>query len=344
MRGTGCARCAWEQNGLNHRITQEEFLEQSKNIHGEAYNYARTTYVRSDIKVDIYCNACSKFFCITPEAHLSGQGCKDCGYKKNGKRSQISFEAFVEESTAVHAGKFSYDHVKNDWRGIKNTTLELFCDVHQEKFNTTASGHIKGAGCPKCSKIRGGIKNRSSTEKFIEEACNKFGKSFDYSRVDYIKSNLKVDIRCLEHNRWFKVTPNFHIHPDGNGGCPDCAQAGYKAGKSGFLYVLNVDELTKIGITNRAPQIRCKSVSRESCKNFEVIKSYYFEDGTIPRDMETLLLREMKQQYRQPYEKFDGYKETFYNVNLAALLNRIEQLISQQLKEHHSSNLASQEA
>jgi hypothetical protein len=351
MRGTGCAKCAWEQNGLNHRLTQDEFLATSVKMHGDSYNYKNTVYTRSDLKIEIWCNSCENFFSITPEAHLAGQGCKACGYKKNGENSQISFDTFVEQSNKSHNGRFSYEHVRLTWKGIKTTKFNLYCDVHEETFSTTASRHIKGAGCPRCSKILGGIKNRSNTEQFISEAVGKFGDVFDYSRVEYTKSNIKVEIRCVAHDRWFSVTPNVHLHPDNrHGGCPECVQAGYKTAKPGYLYVLHVDELTKIGITNRSPEARCKSVARESSKNFEVLTSYYFTDGAVPRDIETILLRELKELYNQPYERFDGYRETFYNVNLPQLLNRIEQLISQQtaaqaaLKEQHSSNLASQEA
>jgi hypothetical protein len=282
---------------------------------------------------------------MMPEAHLMGQGCKDCGYKRNGKGSQIGFSEFSRDAHQKHKGVFSYEHVESMWCGIKNTKFELYCTVHEECFTTTAATHVKGAGCPKCAKIAGGLKNRSNTDKFVADATLKFGESFDYTGVEYVKSDLKVRIRCVEHDKWFNVTPNFHLHPDSNGGCPECTQSGYKAGKPGYLYVLHEGEMTKVGITNRNPNVRRKSVSRESTRDFKVLKAYYFEDGTIPRDIETQLLRELRVQYKQPLERFDGYKETFYDVNLASLLNRTEELISQQTKEQHSSNnQASQEA
>jgi hypothetical protein len=344
MRGTGCAKCAWFQNGIKHRMTQDEFVRASTDIHGDNYSYFCVEYKLSDEKVNILCNGCGEIFSMTPEAHLAGQGCRGCGYKRNGKGSQRGFEDFVADSRSHHGDKFSYEHVKPIWAGSKKTKFKLFCKEHKEWFSTTAQTHSKGAGCPKCSKIAGGLKNRGNTDSFVKEALAKFGSSFDYSMVEYIKNNVKVKIRCLEHDRWFNVTPNAHLHPDSTGGCPACARAGYSAAKPGYLYILHDDELTKVGITNRKPEVRCKSVTRESCKNFKVLKEYYFTDGEVPRALETALLRELRLSYKQPLERFDGYKETFIHVNLASLLNRIEELISQQTaaktatKEHHSSN------
>jgi Zn finger protein HypA/HybF involved in hydrogenase expression len=330
MRGTGCAKCAYEYNGLKHRVTQEDFITRSREIHGEAYDYKTVVYTKSDVKVKIWCNACANEFEMTPEAHLVGQGCRTCGYKRNGLAKRADFAKFVEESRFHHGDKFSYEHVEGVWTGI-HTKFDLYCHVHQECFVAYASTHAKGAGCPKCAKIAGGIKNRSDTETFIQQGKKKFGDAFDYTKADYVKNNKKVTLRCTEHDKWFNVTPNVHLHPDNtHGGCPQCVQAGYKIAKPGYLYVLHVDELTKVGITNRQPEVRCKSVARESSKSFEVLKAYYFNNGMLPREIETTLLRELRAQYKQPLERFDGSKETFYNVNLASLLNRIEELIATQ--------------
>jgi hypothetical protein len=329
MRGTGCAKCAYEQNGLKRRTTQEGFIEQSKKIHNGAYDYRYVEYVRGDLKVKILCNSCCALFEMTPEAHIAGQGCRSCGYARNGANKWISFDKFVSDSKEYHGTKFNYEHIRDIWCGIK-TQFSLFCPVHQTHFKTIAETHSSGADCPACAKIVGGIKNRGNTTKFIEDGIKKFSNKFDYTKVDYVKNNLKVEIRCVEHDRWFKVAPNAHLHPDSIGGCPECTKAGYSTAKAGYLYVLNADDITKVGITNRNPTARCKSVSRESFKKFEVLKAYFLEDGEIPRSVETLILRELKQQYKQPTEKFDGYKECFYNVNQAALLNRIESLIKEQ--------------
>jgi hypothetical protein len=334
---------------------------------------------------------------------MAGQGCRDCGYEKNGLNKRSKFEEFVKASREHHGQKFNYDGV--DWRGNKQS-IELFCPVHQEYFTTTPALHAKGADCPKCAKQRGGLKNRSNTEKFVKDGTEKFGTRFDYSEVDYIKSNLKVKIRCVTHNKWLSVTPNMHLA--GFGGCADCAKEatserckksterfvldatkehgsrygydrsiyngaynkveihcrehgyfwqsagahiagrgcskcgnnGYKVNKSGYLYVLYDGELTKVGITNRNPEIRCKFIAKKSERPFEVLKFYHFDDGGVPLSLETKLLSELWQTYKSPTEKFSGYTECFYHVDQAALLNRIESLI----KEQHSSYSASPEA
>jgi hypothetical protein len=61
---------------------------------------------------------------------------------------------------------------------------------------------------------------RSNTEEFIKKAINKHGNKYNYSKVEYIKSNQKVFIICNNCKLEFLQKPSAHIN--GNG-CSDCA-------------------------------------------------------------------------------------------------------------------------
>lgn len=70
-------------------------------------------------------------------------------------------------------------------------------------------------------------KNRqSSTSEFIEKSIKIHGNKFDYSKVEYIGSHIKVCIICPEHGEFYQPPTN---HLSGNG-CPKCAWK-YKRGK-----------------------------------------------------------------------------------------------------------------
>jgi hypothetical protein len=174
------------------------------------------------------------------------------------------------------------------------------------------------------------------------------GNTYDYSVTEYKTTHEKVQILCRQegHGAFWQL-PSSHLS---GRGCPRCKETGYRDNKPGYLYILTDDDITKVGITNKNPKIRCATIAGNSNKNLRVLKSYLFEDGKIPLNVETKVLRELRSIYKNPPTRFDGYKECFYDVNQAALLNRIEQLISQQTaaqsatKEQHSSNPASQEA
>ena len=41
---------------MSRRLTKDQFIEKSKILHGDAYDYSKVNYVNDQIKVDIVCN------------------------------------------------------------------------------------------------------------------------------------------------------------------------------------------------------------------------------------------------------------------------------------------------
>ena len=68
--------------GKDHNLkTTAMFVESSKNMHGDKYDYSKTVYVRNDNKVIIICNTCNTEFQQTPTCHIaknSKGGCPVC--------------------------------------------------------------------------------------------------------------------------------------------------------------------------------------------------------------------------------------------------------------------------
>ena len=60
---------------------------------------------------------------------------------------------------------------------------------------------------------------RLTTEEFIAKARAVHGDRYDYSKVEYVNSKIKVTIVCPDH-RDFEQTPSSHLQ---SSGCPDCA-------------------------------------------------------------------------------------------------------------------------
>ena len=59
-----------------------------------------------------------------------------------------------------------------------------------------------------------------SAEKLINYCKSYYGDKYDYSYVDYVKSNIKVKLICCEHGEFFK-RPNHLIR---GSGCPKCGR------------------------------------------------------------------------------------------------------------------------
>lgn len=100
----GCPKCGTEtasQHSKAQALTCEQFTAKAINIHGEKYDYSKSSYSNSGAKIEIICREHGSFF-QTPNNHISRkQGCPKCGDKKKGSVGGYSlklFENFPERS------------------------------------------------------------------------------------------------------------------------------------------------------------------------------------------------------------------------------------------------------
>lgn len=105
IEGSGCNNCFIE----NKTTKVIKFIEQSKEIHGNKYDYSLVTYDTALVKVSIICHKHGEFR-ITPNKHTSRkQGCPKCstrGFKPDTK------ENFIIKSIKVHGNKYNYSLVE----------------------------------------------------------------------------------------------------------------------------------------------------------------------------------------------------------------------------------------
>lgn len=195
------------------KLTNEEFINSSKKIHGSKYDYSLVEYKNCSSKIEINCPTHGIFKQI-PSVHLSGCGCTKCGYEKVGMQSQLSNNEFMIKARNVHNNKYDYSLVE-----YKNSLLKvkIICPIHNI-FEQTPSDHLSGCGCVICGKINRGNKSRLTQSEFIEKANLIHNNKYDYSEVIYVDVKTKINIKCPKHSE-FEQTPNSHLN--GNG-CPKC--------------------------------------------------------------------------------------------------------------------------
>lgn len=79
LRGNGCIRCS----GTNKK-TNDEFIEQSKEINGDKYNYSLCEYKSDKIKIKLICNEHDIIFEVSPYSHLrSKYSCPLCNNRNH---------------------------------------------------------------------------------------------------------------------------------------------------------------------------------------------------------------------------------------------------------------------
>lgn len=189
-------------------MTNEEYINRAKTIHGDKYGYSMTNYTRNKCKVKIYCNIHEKFFDIRADGHLDGRGCKRCS------RNLLDNDTFTEESNIVHDNKYDYSLVD-----YKDTATEviIICPTHGE-FPQITSSHLKGHGCFKCQKSY----NKGGVDLFLEKAKAVHGDRYEYIKESYVSANKKMKIICPIHGE-FPQTPSKHTNA--KRGCPTCRES-----------------------------------------------------------------------------------------------------------------------
>lgn len=202
--GARCPKCC----GRNR--TTEEYIRQASIVHNNKYDYSKTEYTYGRKKIIISCPEHGDFEQSASE-HLGGKGCPKCA-----NNIPISEMEFLERAHAKYGDKFDYSLMKyrDYW-----TPVSIVCPEHGE-FTLPPMYHLSYAmGCVACSRDRMSKDMRMTTEEFVERAMIVHGDRYDYSRVNYINVNNKVDIICKKHNYLFSQYPSSHLS---GSGCPKC--------------------------------------------------------------------------------------------------------------------------
>jgi hypothetical protein len=160
LLGRGCPLCANETRNDNKRRTLKQFIEESNKIHDFYYDYSDSIYTGALSYINIRCPK-HGIFKQKANDHLNGHGCKYCGIEENAQKLLKSTDDIIQRAKEVHGDFFDYSKVQ--YKGIYER-ITIICPIHKE-FNQIANVHLRGGGCPKCSKSKG--------EKLISKILDK---------------------------------------------------------------------------------------------------------------------------------------------------------------------------
>lgn len=193
---------------MGKKLTQEEFIARSKEVHGDIYDYSLVDYKGQQQKVKIICPKHGVFEQY-PQAHTKGHGCKKCTAETLSKRQSCGKDEFIRKAKEVHGDKYDYSEVvyKNNASKVK-----IICPKHGV-FEQTPANHVSGYGCPLCAGNK-----KLTLESFIQRSIEKHGDRYDYSKVVYKNIDSKVEIICKQHGSFYQ-TPYYHMKGEG---CPHC--------------------------------------------------------------------------------------------------------------------------
>lgn len=198
----------------------EEFIKKANKIHKNKYDYSKVDYIKSCLHVCIICPEHGEFW-QTPNKHLNGRGCPECGIKANTEKNVKSNEQFIKECKQIYDEKYSY--IPTEYKNSE-TKVTITCHIHGE-FSILPKHFLNGYGCQKCrnKKVVKKVnkKDKLNNETFIIKARDIHGNKYDYSKVNYINKHTEICIICPEHGEFWQ-TPDSHLRGHG------CKLCGYK--------------------------------------------------------------------------------------------------------------------
>lgn len=141
LQGKGCIKC-YHSCPSKKLKSADVFIENSKQIHGDKYDYSRVNYVGNKKQVEIICKNHGSFL-VRPNDHISSKhGCPMCSRTK-----KLTLVEFLNRSNYIHNFKYDYSFITEY---INNKQLiQIICPIHGVFVQTTKS-HYCGNGCPNC--------------------------------------------------------------------------------------------------------------------------------------------------------------------------------------------------
>lgn len=160
------------------RLTQEEFEQRARNVHGDKYDISHTVYKNKRTKVVVKCRIHGDFE-IWPMSFLDGHGCHHCANKSQAKKMskpKKDKEWLIKSLESLDdADKFDYSLIKEEsfvYNGVQ-TELPIICKECGTLFKQIASSRLSGSGCNTCrlkkfSKVNTGRTTPLSERKKVE--------------------------------------------------------------------------------------------------------------------------------------------------------------------------------
>ena len=186
FEGKGCPVCSGKI-----RKTLDEFIADSRKIHGEKYGY-KGPYINSHTPIEIICPEHGSFY-QSPTNHLNGCGCPKCKGEKLKKIFSSNSEEFLKKAEKVHGSEYDYESVEY----VNNfTPVAITCPKHG-KYYQIPHNHLQGKGCPVC--------NESKLERVVSRILDENGINYEYQwhlpwdkkySLDFYLPDISAGIEC----------------------------------------------------------------------------------------------------------------------------------------------------
>jgi very-short-patch-repair endonuclease len=282
--GKWCKSCGFVSMKEKQSMKLDEFLEKSKEAHGDTYDYSKVVMNGVDTHVTIICKLHGEFT-QTPYKHYSDKnGCTKCSIIRRSEANRFTLDEFIGKANEIHDNKYDYSKVIY----INSLTdVSIICKIHGE-FKQRPGNHMSGTGCERCGIKERSENQRKTNEEFIIEAKKVHGDTYDYSKTNYVSGHQHIIIICKIHGE-FTQDPFNHLSGTGCKRCTGvyCLEDFIKEAKKihGDLYDYSLSVYDKsrkavkiickdCGVFNQSPNSHLQGAGCSMCLNKTEAKLY----------------------------------------------------------------------
>jgi hypothetical protein len=215
MELTGCKKCANKKSAQNKKLTLTDFIEQSKKVHSDFYDYSYSILGKNNKeKIKILCPS-HGIFLQSPNHHLRGVGCNLCGISRASQKNKLTLSEFLSRAYKIHGNLYSYSNLM--WDDRKEDKIRITCRDHGDFWQKPLI-HVTGSGCQKCGRKIVIDSVKMNVEEFISKAEFVHNDFYVYDRSTFKSVTEKTRIICPIHGEFYQQVS---VHLNGSK-CKKC--------------------------------------------------------------------------------------------------------------------------
>lgn len=110
LNGSGCLKCGFVKTANFRRKTTDQFIKESRDIHGLRYKYENSIYIGNHKKLEIICPLHGSFW-QTPHMHLHRDkcGCPKCNFSKG----EQAITSYLDKNNITYECQKIFDDCRN---------------------------------------------------------------------------------------------------------------------------------------------------------------------------------------------------------------------------------------
>lgn len=192
-RGHHCEMCAEDSRGNRKFLGEKGFIEKSRLVHGDKYDYSLVNYNGCREYVLLKCPVHGKFKQI-PYYHLAGNGCPECG-KDTGGYSATDYAKVCPKGSNVYLLKL-------------HNNREMFYKIGISKNVHNRAVDIQGQSSYKVEVLTSKFFESASVAFYLEKILHSVFKNMSYTPQDKFQGYTEC-FKYIDKDEFEELTSEF---------------------------------------------------------------------------------------------------------------------------------------